>query len=157
MPYYVYILKSQSRDAQYLGQTQDLAKRLALHNKGYVRSTRAYVPWKLYAYKEYESRSVSMSVERQLKNMKRRQRHEAYIEKNAFVTNEEQDVISTISVPAARDEGPRRQVVPATGIRFRYAPLKISHLQAKFVSGFFMCIQLYILFGFKVGWSQNDA
>ncbi|MDX1628295.1 MAG: GIY-YIG nuclease family protein [Fulvivirga sp.] len=49
MSYFVYILQSEKTKALYKGQTHDLDKRLAHHNAGKVRSTKAARPWKIVA------------------------------------------------------------------------------------------------------------
>ena len=67
MPFFVYLLYSESLDRYYIGQTSDLTKRLAAHNAGYVRSTKSGRPWMLVGYERYESRSEARWRERQLK------------------------------------------------------------------------------------------
>ena len=43
---YVYLIRSLSHpDQRYIGITTDLKRRLAEHNRGKTRSTRAYCPW----------------------------------------------------------------------------------------------------------------
>lgn len=48
--YYSYILLSSKSHTFYSGSTVDLRKRLTLHNKGEVFSTKPYLPWKLVWY-----------------------------------------------------------------------------------------------------------
>ncbi len=43
----VYILKSLNFNRYYVGYSADAEKRLSEHNKGKVRSTKAYKPWKI--------------------------------------------------------------------------------------------------------------
>ena len=43
MPF-VYILKSSKQDWYYVGSTENLEKRLAIHNSGGVRSTKSKMP-----------------------------------------------------------------------------------------------------------------
>ena len=74
MNYYVYILHAHSADRLYSGQTQDLARRLERHNKGYERSTRHGTPWSLACAIKVTSRSEAIKLERRLKNMKSRKR-----------------------------------------------------------------------------------
>jgi putative endonuclease len=45
MSYYVYVIRSEKTGKLYKGLTGDLAKRLASHNAGKVRSTKGSVPW----------------------------------------------------------------------------------------------------------------
>ena len=49
--FYLYVLKSFNFDRRYIGISENLSTRLLKHNSGSVRSTKAYIPWKL-AYKE---------------------------------------------------------------------------------------------------------
>ena len=67
MPFFVYLLYSDGLKRHYIGQTSDVAKRLATHNCGLVRSTRRGRPWYLLGYETYESRSDARWRERQLK------------------------------------------------------------------------------------------
>jgi len=71
--YYVYILKSLKSGKLYIGQTQDLDKRLLKHNAGYNKSTKNDIPWELIFHIAYESRKEAMAQEKRLKNMKKRQ------------------------------------------------------------------------------------
>ncbi|MDX1762156.1 MAG: GIY-YIG nuclease family protein [Christiangramia sp.] len=45
--YFVYILQSLKDQTFYIGQTEDLQKRLNLHNEGQSRYTSKKVPWKI--------------------------------------------------------------------------------------------------------------
>ena len=45
--YFVYILKSQKIDRNYIGQTKNITKRIYLHNSGQVKSIKGYAPWKI--------------------------------------------------------------------------------------------------------------
>ena len=51
MMYYVYILINRERNRTYVGCTSNLDKRIEEHNKGLVKSSRAYRPYRLL-YKE---------------------------------------------------------------------------------------------------------
>lgn len=75
--YYTYILRSKKDNSFYIGQTEDLEKRLSMHNKGLSRSTRFRRPYELVFYKEFETRKEAIRYERYLKSLKKR----AYIEK----------------------------------------------------------------------------
>uniref|UniRef100_UPI0026016522 GIY-YIG nuclease family protein n=1 Tax=Winogradskyella sp. TaxID=1883156 RepID=UPI0026016522 len=68
MPYFVYIIYSEKFDTFYKGQTNDINKRIARHNKGLEKSTARYRPWKLLWYTEKPSRSEALSLEKKLKN-----------------------------------------------------------------------------------------
>ena len=51
--FYVYLIKSISHPEQkYIGQTDDLKKRLKQHNAGYSIHTAKYNPWELVNYWE---------------------------------------------------------------------------------------------------------
>jgi len=77
MGYFVYIIKSLSSGRYYIGQCRDLKNRISEHNQGRVRSTKAYIPWRLCYYEEYETRGEAMRRERELKAVKKRK----YLEK----------------------------------------------------------------------------
>ena len=47
MRFYVYILQSESSGRYYVGQTKDLAKRVAYHNANYSLALKNRGPWKL--------------------------------------------------------------------------------------------------------------
>lgn len=51
--YYVYILRSTRDGRWYVGSTEDLKHRLALHNRGAVPSTRPRRPLELIFYEAY--------------------------------------------------------------------------------------------------------
>lgn len=72
-----YILQSELTGSFYVGQTDDLAQRVVKHNRGEVRSTKPYRPWKLVYWKQFETRREAMAWEKQVKGRK----HRAFIEK----------------------------------------------------------------------------
>ena len=80
--HYVYILYSSSLDRYYIGQTQDLASRLAKHNDSENNNhwTKRGIPWELKLQLLCEDRSESMRLERYLKSKKRRSFTEQLIE-----------------------------------------------------------------------------
>jgi putative endonuclease len=82
MTYSTYILHSQASGRFYIGQTQDLEKRLAKHNAGYVKSTKAYKPWKLVWHQTFQSRSEAFQLEKKLKSFKKRDYILKWIEEN---------------------------------------------------------------------------
>lgn len=67
MAYTTYILLSLKNGDIYVGSTADVRKRLALHNGGRVKSTKAYKPWILMEVHVFESRSEAVRMERFLK------------------------------------------------------------------------------------------
>jgi putative endonuclease len=50
---YVYVLQSKKDDDMYIGCTNDLRKRLKLHNSGKVKSTKLRKPFRLIYYESY--------------------------------------------------------------------------------------------------------
>ena len=71
MPFYVYILQSESSDRYYIGHTADLSRRLSQHYdpdyKGSKTTKRFQGPWKLVWQREFASRSEAMYEERKIK------------------------------------------------------------------------------------------
>ena len=63
----VYVLYSDMIDRLYVGQTQDLRKRLREHLEGVSFYTRRATDWKLILSEEYETRSDAMQREKQFK------------------------------------------------------------------------------------------
>ena len=64
MNYFVYFLVSEKNNDLYVGSTEDVKKRVGLHNAGKVKSTKAYRPWRLLGFERYESRSEAVKRER---------------------------------------------------------------------------------------------
>ena len=64
---YVYILYSESILRYYVGQTADIESRLLRHNKGYVKSTKRGLPWRLIYKIEVHSRSEALILEGKIK------------------------------------------------------------------------------------------
>jgi len=67
--YFVYILKSLNFDIHYIGQTQNLEKRLEHHNSDRARWTKRYQPWELVHKEECLTRSEAMKREQKLKRI----------------------------------------------------------------------------------------
>ncbi|KUO42666.1 MAG: hypothetical protein APZ16_04875 [Candidatus Hadarchaeum yellowstonense] len=65
--YYAYILRSLKDDNFYTGHTANLKERLAQHNRGEVRSTKARRPLVLIYWEEFKTRSEAMKRERRIK------------------------------------------------------------------------------------------
>ncbi len=72
MPFYVYILKSETKGTSYVGHTSNLEKRLEEHNNGKSLSTRNKRPWKLVYEEECQTRSEAVSRERYFKSVEGR-------------------------------------------------------------------------------------
>ena len=63
----VYVLRNPAGQL-YIGQTAELARRLAQHQQGEARWTRARGPWELVYLETHASRSEAMRRERELKS-----------------------------------------------------------------------------------------
>ena len=70
MTYFVYLIVSNlknNKKTSYVGYTNDLNKRIKLHNNGKgAKFTRGKI-WKLVYYKKYDSKSIAMKEEFKLK------------------------------------------------------------------------------------------
>lgn len=65
--YYVYILQSENGGHLYTGWTPDLKRRLAEHNAGQSRYTKAYAPWRVIYYSAFETEKLAKEFEKYLK------------------------------------------------------------------------------------------
>jgi len=81
---YVYLIQSIIKKFMYVGCTSDLIKRLSLHNKKQILSTRDYVPFRLIYYEAYRDARDAFEREKKLKHhgsvighLKRRVKHSA--------------------------------------------------------------------------------
>lgn len=72
MTYILYILKSDRNGRCYVGSTGNVTRRLAEHNRGKVKSTRAYVPWGVVYTETFRSLSEARKRELQIKSWKSR-------------------------------------------------------------------------------------
>ena len=76
MPFFVYIIQSETTGKIYTGQTADIPRRLSQHNDPDNRLTlhtkRHKGPWKSIHIEEYPTRSEAMRRERELKTGKGR-------------------------------------------------------------------------------------
>ena len=70
MPYFVYLIVSnlkKNKKFSYVGYTNNLKKRISLHNSGKGAKFTRGKKWKLVYYKKYDSRSIAMKNEYILK------------------------------------------------------------------------------------------
>ena len=67
MNYFVYFLQSLKNNDLYVGSTENVEKRVVLHNAGRIKSTKAYRPWKLLGFEKCESRSEAVVKEKLFK------------------------------------------------------------------------------------------
>lgn len=72
MIYSVYILKSNKNNSYYIGSSGNVAKRIALHNRGMVKSTKRYLPWTIVYQERFNNLSLARKKESQLKSLKKR-------------------------------------------------------------------------------------
>ena len=69
-PYWVYVLFSDSGRRFYIGITEDVQARLALHSAGQSRWTRRHAPWRCV----YQIRMDSLTEARKFENLLKRQK-----------------------------------------------------------------------------------
>ncbi len=65
--WYVYILRSMTDNALYIGSTNDIERRLDEHNSGKVDSTRSRRPLNLEAYVAVKDKAKAIELEQYLK------------------------------------------------------------------------------------------
>lgn len=80
MAFCVYILYSVKKDRFYVGQTDDLDKRVASHLSGSSPYTSSAKDWKLVHTEEYSSRTEVIKRENEIKRKKSRKYIEWIIE-----------------------------------------------------------------------------
>ena len=68
MSYFVYVLFNEGSGRYYRGMTKNLDLRLAEHNAGKMKSTKAFVPWKMVYSEECKSRLEARKREKFLKS-----------------------------------------------------------------------------------------
>lgn len=72
--YYVYIIKSLIKDWKYTGSTEDIPKRLVLHNSGATQSTKPFRPFEVIHSEVFATKTEALRRERFLKkNFKARE------------------------------------------------------------------------------------
>lgn len=80
MEYSTYVLLSLKNGDLYVGSTGNINSRFELHNKGKVKSTKAYCPWKLLEAYKFNTRSEAFRYEKFLKSHQQKElikaRHE---------------------------------------------------------------------------------
>jgi putative endonuclease len=72
MPFYFYVLQSQSTGRFYLGHSENLTRRIFEHNNNRTLSIKNRGPWALFHSEEYPTRSEASQLERYVKRMKSR-------------------------------------------------------------------------------------
>lgn len=66
--WYVYILKSKSKDWRYVGYTSDLKERFKQHNQGKSEGTRNYKPFDLMSYIAVQDEQTAQQLEKYFKS-----------------------------------------------------------------------------------------
>jgi putative endonuclease len=65
--YYCYIIFSKDFNRFYHGSAADLKLRLKDHNAGKVRSTKAFCPWQMVYWEEFDTREQALEREKYFK------------------------------------------------------------------------------------------
>ena len=65
--YFVYALKSIQHNYIYVGLTDNVERRVNQHNKGYERTTKPYLPFKLILIESFDTRLDARQREKELK------------------------------------------------------------------------------------------
>jgi putative endonuclease len=68
--YKVYILKSLKAEKYYIGSTEDVDKRLDVHNSSRAKWTKKFQPWILIYTEDFSTRGEAVTRERFLKSLK---------------------------------------------------------------------------------------
>ncbi|MBN8707265.1 MAG: GIY-YIG nuclease family protein [Bacteroidetes bacterium] len=68
--FYTYVLKSVKTGKFYIGYSSDIAKRIEKHNNGKSRSTKSGIPWSLYYFESYETKTEAIRRELEMKSWK---------------------------------------------------------------------------------------
>ena len=66
--FYVYVLRSVTRNYTYVGLTDNIERRTDQHNKGYNKTTKPYLPFELIMVEEYSTRIEARKREKYLKS-----------------------------------------------------------------------------------------
>jgi putative endonuclease len=74
MAFYTYVLRSQVNGFIYIGSTTNLDRRLGLHNRGRVKSTKAFRPWQLLEKHSFSTRGQAYKYEMFLKTHQQKDR-----------------------------------------------------------------------------------
>jgi putative endonuclease len=70
MPYFVYILYSNSADTYYIGSSNNPERRLSFHNTIEKGFTSRYRPWQIAFKKEFSTKAEAQQSEQKLKQWK---------------------------------------------------------------------------------------
>lgn len=68
MMYNIYVLYSKKFDRIYIGQSDNIDRRIKQHNSGHVLSTKAYIPFELVYSEHFGTRDEAVQREKDLKS-----------------------------------------------------------------------------------------
>ncbi|MFI5196084.1 MAG: GIY-YIG nuclease family protein [Chitinophagales bacterium] len=68
MMFFVYVIRSNVNGHFYVGMTENVADRLARHNRGENKLTKAHRPWELFFFESYDTRGEARKREVYLKS-----------------------------------------------------------------------------------------
>jgi len=57
--YFIYVLESIERNYTYIGLTNDLERRIKQHFKGYNKTTKPYLPFRLIFFENFDTRQFA--------------------------------------------------------------------------------------------------
>jgi len=66
--YFVYVIRSLTRNYIYVGISDNPDRRIEQHNKGYNRATKPYLPFEILLIEEYSDRLSARTREKYLKS-----------------------------------------------------------------------------------------
>jgi putative endonuclease len=66
--FFTYVIKSIKHDFLYKGHCEDLDERLKQHNAGMTKSIKAYIPFKLVYFEEFQTREEAIKREKYFKS-----------------------------------------------------------------------------------------
>ncbi len=67
MPFYVYIIQSETDSTFYKGFTENPSKRLAQHNAGEMNYSSKKIPWKIVGLLIFDSKKEALVAEKKIK------------------------------------------------------------------------------------------
>ena len=65
---YIYVLRSEKDGRFYVGMSENFERRLLEHNSGKTKSTKGFIPWKLFLFEEFPDRITARKREKYLKS-----------------------------------------------------------------------------------------
>jgi len=80
--FYVYLLQSKLDKSYYIGQTNNLEKRLFDHNEGLSKYTSRKRPWEIVYFEKFETRTEAIKRERFLKHQRNSSFYKSLYETN---------------------------------------------------------------------------